>query len=258
VCVNAGGAFRDPPYGWKNVLLVTSHPDDESMFFGPSIQTLRRMGAHVHILCLSNGGADGLGSVRTKELEEVRAFLGIHSLKVVDDLRMKDGFEERWPAEVIELHVEASVRRVAADVVLTFDAQGVSGHPNHIATYRGVLSWMANEGRSARISLGQQAGKDRSERKSDKPKVIQVWALVSTNIVRKFLMMIDVFATYFLLERRNTLVAASNPIKLMRAMSMHRSQWVWYRKLFIMFSRYSYVNTLKQLTVQTDNASARK
>ena len=104
------------------------------------------------------------------------------------------------------------------------------------------------------MSSEQQVGKDRGVRKRDNLKVVQVWALVSTNIVRKFLMMVDVFATYFLLERRNTLVAASNPIELMQAMSMHKSQWVWYRKLFMLFSRYSYVNTLKQLTVQTDRA----
>ena len=53
---------------WRRVLLVISHPDDESMFFGPTIQALRRAGARTHILCLSNGDADGLGAVREKEL----------------------------------------------------------------------------------------------------------------------------------------------------------------------------------------------
>ena len=57
------------PRAWKSVLLVTSHPDDESMFFGPTIQAAKRMGAQVHILCLSTGNADGLGEVRAKELD---------------------------------------------------------------------------------------------------------------------------------------------------------------------------------------------
>ena len=30
-------------------------------------------------------------------------------------------------------------------------------------------------------------------------------------------------------------------------MSLHRSQWVWYRKLFVVFSRYAYVNSLRRL-----------
>ena len=66
----AGGTGKPrTPRAWKSVLLVTSHPDDESMFFGPTIQAAKRMGAQVHILCLSAGNADGLGEVRAKELD---------------------------------------------------------------------------------------------------------------------------------------------------------------------------------------------
>jgi N-acetylglucosaminylphosphatidylinositol deacetylase len=39
----------------ESVLLVTAHPDDEAMFFAPTIHTLLQQGASVHILCLSNG-----------------------------------------------------------------------------------------------------------------------------------------------------------------------------------------------------------
>lgn len=247
-------------------MLVTSHPDDESMFFGPTIQTLHRLGAHVHILCLSNGGADGLGALRMKELESVQTYLGIRSLKVVNDPRMQDGFDKRWPVEVIASSVEASVHRVAADVVLTFDSRGVSGHPNHTATFRGVLFWMVGQGHrrghddetSDEMTRTQKTGvaRDGDGPKTKAPKVVQVWVLVSTNVVRKFLMMADVFASFFLLEPRDTLVAASNPMQLMRAMRMHESQWVWYRKLFIFFSRYSYVNTLKHLTVPITGPSS--
>ena len=81
---------------WRRVLLVISHPDDESMFFGPTIQALRRAGARTHILCLSNGDADGLGAVREKELEIARKFLGVDSSEVVNDSKLKDGFKEAW------------------------------------------------------------------------------------------------------------------------------------------------------------------
>ena len=37
-----------------NVLLVIAHPDDEAMFFVPSMLHLRRH-FNVHVLCLSNG-----------------------------------------------------------------------------------------------------------------------------------------------------------------------------------------------------------
>jgi hypothetical protein len=44
------------------LLLVTAHPDDEAMFFAPTLLALARSGCcQVHILCLSNGepGFDG-------------------------------------------------------------------------------------------------------------------------------------------------------------------------------------------------------
>lgn len=40
----------------KRVLIVTAHPDDETMFFGPTILSLtRRYDCDVYLLCLSNG-----------------------------------------------------------------------------------------------------------------------------------------------------------------------------------------------------------
>jgi N-acetylglucosaminylphosphatidylinositol deacetylase len=50
------------------VLLVTAHPDDECMFFGPTILALRARNVEVHSLCLSVGNQDGLGSTRRHEL----------------------------------------------------------------------------------------------------------------------------------------------------------------------------------------------
>ena len=41
----------------SSVLLVIAHPDDESMFFAPTLVSLARAGARMHVLCLSNGKA---------------------------------------------------------------------------------------------------------------------------------------------------------------------------------------------------------
>jgi LmbE family N-acetylglucosaminyl deacetylase len=51
-------AARVPPQRPKrsdNVLIVTAHPDDECMFFAPTIIQLHHQGSRVHVLCLSNG-----------------------------------------------------------------------------------------------------------------------------------------------------------------------------------------------------------
>jgi N-acetylglucosaminylphosphatidylinositol deacetylase len=62
----------------KRVLLVTAHPDDEAMFFTPTILSLapNRDISFFHV-CLSNGNADGLGSTRRTELEYSLDILGV-------------------------------------------------------------------------------------------------------------------------------------------------------------------------------------
>ncbi|KAG9153628.1 hypothetical protein Leryth_008562 [Lithospermum erythrorhizon] len=52
----------------RNILLVIAHPDDESMFFTPTIIYLTSRGHNVHILCISTGNADGMGNIRREEL----------------------------------------------------------------------------------------------------------------------------------------------------------------------------------------------
>lgn len=87
----------------QHAVIVTAHPDDECMFFAPTIATLRRHGVEVHLLCLSTGmrarlfgggscggcltwcddvsaGAgdyEGLGERRQQELVDSAAVLGI-------------------------------------------------------------------------------------------------------------------------------------------------------------------------------------
>ena len=39
----------------SNVLLVTAHPDDECMFFTPTMSSLAASGARLSLLCLSTG-----------------------------------------------------------------------------------------------------------------------------------------------------------------------------------------------------------
>lgn len=39
-----------------NILILTAHPDDECMFFGPTITSLKTLTkSRLHVLCLSTG-----------------------------------------------------------------------------------------------------------------------------------------------------------------------------------------------------------
>lgn len=79
-----GQVYDDAPK-WKKkhsrdqkVVFVIAHPDDESMFFAPTLSTLRdRLQQECFILCLSTGNYDGLGETRETELLAAGALCGI-------------------------------------------------------------------------------------------------------------------------------------------------------------------------------------
>lgn len=81
---------RFPTLRNRRVCLLIAHPDDEAMFFAPSVLALTRpeLGNHVKILCLSSGDAAGLGETRKRELVESGLRLGLRKgedVYVVDD-----------------------------------------------------------------------------------------------------------------------------------------------------------------------------
>lgn len=65
----------------KRVLVVVAHPDDECMFFGPTIFRLCEQGADVHLLCLSNGMFCKYFIIRALNMPWTLAFLLHYSLK---------------------------------------------------------------------------------------------------------------------------------------------------------------------------------
>ena len=61
----------------SGALLVIAHPDDECMFFTPTLLGLQRQGVAVHVLCLSTGNFAGLGATRARELRASCTALGV-------------------------------------------------------------------------------------------------------------------------------------------------------------------------------------
>jgi N-acetylglucosaminylphosphatidylinositol deacetylase len=54
-CTPGSPEEQGAAYSGDSVLLVTAHPDDEAMFFSPTILSLTRHRVPVALLCLSNG-----------------------------------------------------------------------------------------------------------------------------------------------------------------------------------------------------------
>lgn len=62
---------------------MTAHPDDEAMFFLPTIMSLQKY--KIHLLCLSNGNYDKLGEIREKELKKCCDYLKFDKLEIITD-----------------------------------------------------------------------------------------------------------------------------------------------------------------------------
>lgn len=74
-------ANTDKPH---RILLLTAHPDDECMFFAPTVLRLLAFSDPSHVnaydmysLCLSTGNADGAGAMRKEELAGSLDVLGV-------------------------------------------------------------------------------------------------------------------------------------------------------------------------------------
>ncbi|KAH7629385.1 putative deacetylase LmbE-like domain-containing protein [Sordaria sp. MPI-SDFR-AT-0083] len=105
-------ATRFPVLRNKRICLLIAHPDDEAMFFAPTVLALTRpeTGNHVKILCLSSGDAEGLGPTRKRELAKSGVLLGLRSASdvfVIDSPFFPDSMTTTWDPERIS-HLLAS------------------------------------------------------------------------------------------------------------------------------------------------------
>ncbi|KAG0711850.1 N-acetylglucosaminyl-phosphatidylinositol de-N-acetylase [Chionoecetes opilio] len=108
-------------------MIVTAHPDDEVMFFGPTILHFTgREDTLVYLVCMSTGNYYGHGRTRGQELLASCGVLGV----AVDNVylyrcdAMPDHPDVLWPtqrtANIINHHIHA----LDVDMVVTFDSGG--------------------------------------------------------------------------------------------------------------------------------------
>lgn len=113
-------------------LLVVAHPDDETIFFSGVLQTKRDLPWHV--VCLTDGNADGRGNERRKELA---AALKIQGVKSFEQWTYPDIFQQRLPVDEISSRLRALP---LPKEVFSHGPLGEYGHPHHIdsclATHR--------------------------------------------------------------------------------------------------------------------------
>ena len=152
------------------LLFVHAHPDDETLTTGVTMAAYAARGHDVHLLTCTLGeegeiippglahlGTDrdgSLGAWRREELRAAMSVLGVaHSVLGEDPDRgvasryrdsgmagtpsqeHRDAFVRADPVEAAAM-VAAQIRAIRPDVVVTYDAQGGYGHPDHVQTHR--------------------------------------------------------------------------------------------------------------------------
>ena len=122
-----------PP--WRSVLAVVAHPDDESFGLGAVLSTFAETGATVSVLCFTRGeastlqGVDGdLARIRDGELRAAACELGIGHVELKS---YPDGDLSSVDLTTLAGDVAACIDAVNADGIIGFDADGVTGHPDH-------------------------------------------------------------------------------------------------------------------------------
>ncbi|XP_037038377.1 N-acetylglucosaminyl-phosphatidylinositol de-N-acetylase [Bradysia coprophila] len=216
---------------YRRVLIVTAHPDDECMFFGPTILSLtqRREPCTVYLLCLSNGNFEQLGNIRKHELYDATRVLRLKDehITLMNSTLLADDPNLNWKTELVAKQIRKEVETLDIEALITFDRDGVSYHPNHCTIYYAAAS----------LCLAGYL-----------PKNCKILTLDSVNVLRKYMSVFDLVIS-LLLSTNWCILSWTNVNIVRKAMRQHRSQMLWFRKLYIVFSRYMVINTLRQIDV---------
>ena len=141
----------------KQLLAVFAHPDDESLAAGGLLSWCAALGARVTLLCATrgeNGGrhsqrGEGAAGVETPEVRDTLAVCREHELHAAARalgahdvllLRHEDGMLPWVDPATLEAEIVEAVRVHRADVVVTFDTDGLYWHPDHIAIHERTTS----------------------------------------------------------------------------------------------------------------------
>lgn len=139
--------------------------------------------------------------------------------------------------------------------ILTFDSLGISSHPNHKSLPRGVLHFLSTY----------------KEKHSTPPP--RLFTLISHPLVDKYVGIVAPLLAKLdilfggLLQRYSLVPEPSSGLPVfvsgireyvgaLRAMMQHKSQLVWFRWLYVAFSRYMWVNEWVELVPQTEGTQA--
>ncbi|KAI8904962.1 putative glycan biosynthesis protein [Powellomyces hirtus] len=226
----------------RRPLLVVAHPDDECLFFSPAVLGAARTPLHdvdPAVLVLSNGNNYGIGDVRVGELRGSCEELGVREelCTVMNVPELQDNPKEWWPAEKIAEIVKKHAEEIGADLIITFDSGGISGHINHKSVFLGLQHLV------------------RTHPTTTPP----TYASTTVSLPRKYSSLLDLTFTALPFLPRLLLTGSENTDRALfvadwsmykaarRAFGRHASQLSWDRYFYMVLSRYMMMNDLERV-----------
>ena len=209
-----------------SVLLIIAHPDDEIMFWTPTIQTFLGNNITLKILCLSNGNYNGLGELREKEFDDISRALNLPDNQILNMQELQDNINLKWEPSIVSEQIEEFLKNNEdVKTIITFDGNGVTKHPNHISCYDGLKYYL---------------NKHSDECKKNK---IKVYTLDSFNFILQYTIIVPLLNALF--KRHGFyLMTFFNSYKYMR---YYKTQFNLLRKAHVLLSGYSYFNSYTKL-----------
>ena len=144
--------------GRHSLLAVFAHPDDESLACGGLLAWCASLGVRVSLLCVTHGEhgrrdettdpvePGRVHDVRARELQDAAVVLGISEVTILDHA---DGMLPWVNAHQLEADIRTCMRQSTPDVVITFGADGLYWHPDHIAVHERTTAAIAALGTDA-------------------------------------------------------------------------------------------------------------
>ena len=135
-----------------SILVISAHPDDETLFCGGTLAMYAQKGHDVYILETTRGEGgevgepplttrENLGAFRERETRQAASILGardIFFLPYIDPFMEINGIARRIDTPLTDFAAAIAnyIQKIAPQLVITHGSNGEYGHPQHIYTHR--------------------------------------------------------------------------------------------------------------------------
>jgi N-acetylglucosaminylphosphatidylinositol deacetylase len=200
---------------------------------------------------MTSGNYYGLGETRKKELILSCKTLVVDNetikVEIIDDnQKLPDNPIKQWDKKLCCSLIETFLQSNKIDVLITFDKDGVSSHLNHCFLNECISDILKSSADSSSFTTTLK----------------HVYFLKTVNVLRKYLFIFDLIPTLFLnslfdLLKLNDKISHFTPSILavntltdysicFNSMLKHKSQLTWFRYLYLISSRYMFINDLEK------------